>query len=134
MRIILTRHGQTDDNLRNIIHKEDRFDLNNTGVIQTEKLTKRLSNYKIATIISSPIKRCTDTIDIINATLKTSLIYEDLIKERNSGDFVNINKSKLPWDSLKGDFINKRPPGGESLFMVRKRVREFRKKNRNRLL
>ncbi len=131
MKIIITRHGQTNHNINNIIQGHDEGEINDKGYIQVVNLSKKLKNYDIDYIISSDIKRCRMTTEIINSYLNLDVYYETLIREKNNGKFVGKSNNSISWDSIKGSFISKTPPGGENLLMVRARVRKFIRKLEN---
>lgn len=64
MRLILTRHGQVEENLRRI-PPTPISPLNSTGIKQATKLAERLKNYPLDFIYSSPYARSVQTADLI---------------------------------------------------------------------
>ena len=63
MRILITRHGQTDWNLEHKVQGKADIDLNETGKKQAEETREKLWNEKIDLIICSPLKRAKQTAD-----------------------------------------------------------------------
>ena len=56
MRLLLTRHGQTDWNVKGKIQGLTDIELNETGIKQAEDTREKLLNENIDVIISSPLK------------------------------------------------------------------------------
>lgn len=131
MKIIITRHGQTNHNIANVIQGHEEGDINDVGYNQIENLAKKLKKYNINKIISSDVKRCRVTSEIISSFLSLNIEYEPLIREKNNGDLIGKKGSEVNWDIIHGSFISKRPHNGENLLMVRSRAREFIKKIEN---
>lgn len=89
MRIVLIRHGRTNGNVqKRYIGKTDES-LCTEGI---SELTER-GYPKTEIVISSPLKRCTETAEIIYPDKKT-LVYENL-RECDFGDFEGKNYSEL---------------------------------------
>lgn len=81
MRLLLTRHGQTDWNIVGKIQGQTDIELNETGIKQAEETREKLAKEKIDVIISSPQKRAKRTAEIIARGRKIPIIidkqYED---------------------------------------------------------
>jgi broad specificity phosphatase PhoE len=129
MRIILIRHGQTDEN------KEKRYlghydsPLNSTGRQQVEDLVEKLKKLEIRGICySSDLLRAFETSDIIcNDLLLDLKVYPDL-RELHFGDWdchtYNELNVKNPDDLnrwISNPFLNS-PPNGETLTELGARV------------
>jgi broad specificity phosphatase PhoE len=65
MRLILTRHGETEENKLGIVQGHMQGTLSKEGIHQAEKLAERLRKEKIDAIFSSDLKRAVDTSKII---------------------------------------------------------------------
>ncbi len=127
--IILVRHGETEENVKEIFRGRLDVELKQTGVRQAELLSDRLSNLKIEAIFSSPLKRALKTAEILAKPHRiTPQISEDLI-DFNFGKWEGLShpevKEKYPdlyenW--LRTPHLVKMP-GGERLSDVRSRVR-----------
>jgi alpha-ribazole phosphatase len=95
---------------------------NSQAEIDKVKL-KLLSHYD--RIYSSPLKRCSQLAEQLT---EHGVSYDDRLKEYNFGEW-----ELQPWEKLNGsrvdtwmnDFVNTRPPGGESLVEMKSRVDEF---------
>ena len=64
-KIILVRHGETEWNVAEIFRGRIDIELNETGIKQAELLAEYLSDVKIETIYSSPLKRALKTAELI---------------------------------------------------------------------
>lgn len=89
------RHGQTDHNLQDGIHKEDHpeeIPLNETGKNQAKLIQPTISTLPIKTVCSSPLKRAQETKEIITSNLQvnhhalrdlgecSSLIWKEMVR------------------------------------------------------
>lgn len=86
MRILITRHGQTDWNLEHKVQGKADIDLNETGKKQAEETREKLWNEKIDLIICSPLKRAKQTAEIMNQGRNIPILYDDRISERDFGE------------------------------------------------
>ena len=66
MSLLITRHSQTDWNLKRKIQGKSDIALNETGIEQAKEVAKKLSNEPIDLIICSPLIRARQTAEIIN--------------------------------------------------------------------
>lgn len=87
MRLYLLRHGQTDWNAANRIQGHADIPLNPTGVKQAEAVRDDIlaQDLKFDAIYVAPFQRTQRTAEIVADG--QDIIYSDLIKERNVGDF-----------------------------------------------
>ena len=66
MAVLMTRHGQTDQNVEKRVQGKADIELNATGIEQAKITSEKLKDEKIDIIISSPLKRAKQTAEIIN--------------------------------------------------------------------
>lgn len=93
MNIYIIRHGQVPNNVRKIkIYNNDDEDLTNEGINQAINLREKIKQIDYDIIISSPLKRATQTAEIINIKNK-EIIFDDRLKERNPGNLHHIPKN-----------------------------------------
>lgn len=87
MRLILTRHGETEENIKNLIQgSRIGGKLSTLGIKQAEKLAERLKNEKFDHIYSSSLARAADTARIIaKFHPSTPLEFVDEIRELDMG-------------------------------------------------
>lgn len=81
MKILVTRHGQTDWNVEKRIQGRTDIELNNKGIEQAYQTKENLENEKIDLIICSPLKRAKQTADIINKDRNMPIIYDERLLE-----------------------------------------------------
>ncbi|MCL4367349.1 histidine phosphatase family protein [Patescibacteria group bacterium] len=80
MEILLVRHGETEANVKKM-HQYSHESLSTEGLRQAEILAKRLINYEIGAILSSPYQRTKQTAEIIGKHLGKEVEYDDLLRE-----------------------------------------------------
>lgn len=134
-KIIITcvRHGQTQAN------KDGRFigvldqPLLESGRIQAKKTADHLKKLKIPfdVLISSPLKRCIQTAEIINENLKLELEINSMLKERNYGIFEGLSSEEVAnkYPKIYEEYKKNKPfvslPEGETAYDVENRVKDF---------
>ena len=131
MRLILVRHGQTEENVAKINQGHMPGKLTKQGIEQAKKLALRLKDEKIDKIFVSDLKRCVDTAaEIIKFHPNAEVAYEPAVREQNLGIFEG-----KPWGSMRkaaeAAGINPyelKPEGGESFQELRKRIATFLEK------
>lgn len=126
MRLILTRHGETIDNINNILQGWQPGKLSSLGVIQAKRIAQRLKNTKIDIIYSSDLQRALDTaIEISKFHSSASFIEEPRLRERCFGIYEGRPRNMKEWSEIPGNFIYKKPELGETLSEVQTRVSKF---------
>jgi broad specificity phosphatase PhoE len=128
VKILITRHGQTKQNVDGIVQGKDYGEINQNGYTQIKKLIKKLKKENISKIISSNVTRCEITTREILKKIPVTVEYTSLIREKDNGDFVGKNHKEFKWEDLSGSFETRKAPNGENLEEVRERGREFFKK------
>lgn len=104
MRLLLTRHGQTDWNVKGKIQGLTDIELNETGIKQAEDTREKLLNENIDVIISSPLKRARKTAEIIAKGRNIPLLIDPRITERCFGKFEG--KTAQEFILMKSGIIN----------------------------
>lgn len=131
-KIFLVRHGQTEDNLKNIFSGWRDVNLTPLGIQEAEKVAQELRNTPLTKAYSSDLIRSKHTLEIIlqfHRSIKP--IADPRIKERNYGSLTGTSKTELsqkdPEDFKKWHRSYSVPPpgGGESIADVAKRVMPF---------
>ena len=129
-RYLLIRHGEAQSNIGHTVSgwpEKAVHHLTLLGRVQAEKLAKKLKRLKIDLIFSSDITRTKETEKILADAIKGEKVFFDKrLREINTGDFNGLRDS-----DYHAYFVNdlekftKRPPNGETLTDLRKRVFEF---------
>ena len=143
-KIYFVRHGQTKANKYHLLFGQLDWDLTKEGVKQAKKAAMRLAKIRagfkpalaerIDCIISSPLKRANHTAKIIAKKLRIKkIVLNKNLMEKSEGTWEGKNfwqvrekdpKNYYHW--LKNPFRN-RPPKGESVIDLNKRVKRFYK-------
>ena len=126
MKLILTRHGETEENREGVLQGWLPGHLSKDGKEQARLLGERLHYTKIDYIYTSDLKRCVET---ANAIAKyhpdTKFVKEKLLRERGLGEFEGRKTGEADWEVLPGDFLTNKPKRGESFGEVWERLENF---------
>jgi broad specificity phosphatase PhoE len=118
MKIFLIRHGETEKNTSNILHKKGDIErLNEIGKQQIEKTAEILKAKDILKVFCSKEIRAQESADILSNILDCPSIPIDGLEERNWGIYSN-----RPWSDVKeildpmtlDERYTYTPPEGES--------------------
>lgn len=127
MRLIIVRHGETEENVKEIMMGQSLGKLTQKGKGQAKKAALRLKNEKIDIIFSSDLPRAEYTAKEVVKFHKVPIHYTPELREKGAGIFEGrpveelyeaSNKSGLPKTQFK-------PEGGESFVDVKKRAQKF---------
>ena len=127
MKLILVRHGETEENAQDVLQGWLPGHLSKKGKEQSEKVANLLKSAKFDIVYTSDLKRCVDTTKIIVKNHKIKVIKEKLLRERNFGEFNN--KKRYLWNlyKLSVDYYTNKPNNGESFSDVWERLNKFYK-------
>jgi len=125
MRLIITRHGETEQNKERILQGQTHGNLSELGKEQAIKVAKRLKNEQIDYIFSSPLARAKDTAEEIRKFhLEKPFELRNELKELHMGAFQGKsapeNFKETRW--VKGFFKN---TGGEEYEELVNRAKRF---------
>jgi len=87
-KLYLVRHGETEDNVRNIMQGQTQGRLTPRGVQQARDVAQRMSGEHIDIFISSDLKRSADTCRIIAGAHGMDVVQTPLLRERDWGGFT----------------------------------------------
>lgn len=103
MRLIITRHGETEENKAGVIQGHLPGKLSASGIDQAKKVAPRLKDEKIDFIYSGDLKRTSDTAkEIAKFHSNTPIEFVEELRERNMGEFQGKKISDFNWG--KSDF------------------------------
>lgn len=128
MKLLLTRHGQTDWNIAGRYQGQSDIPLNQTGWSQAEGLAKRLSTEKIHAIYSSDLSRAKDTAQAIAKFHQLEIQTDSHWRELSFGDWEGMNYKEMSAHSPNVfskwmiDPQHTSTPNGETLYELSKRV------------
>ena len=133
MKLLFIRHGQTDFN-KNKLPQGQEIDapLNDTGIKQAEEAAKSLPE-DIDLVIASPLKRASQTAEILNKKLNKKLEFNNDIKELRYGslagkpwsEIVEITGSKDIHEKDDKTLFDYKKFGGDSAEDLKQRVAKF---------
>lgn len=86
--LYLVRHGETEDNARQIMQGQTQGNLNATGIQQAELLAEKLAGEPIDTFVASDLRRSVDTARILARPHDKQVVTTPLLRERDWGDFT----------------------------------------------
>ena len=124
MKIVLVRHGQTEDNFEGIMQGTRNVMMNDTGRRQCKKLREKLNDKMFDVCYMSPLVRCVETAFILVGD-KTEMIKDDRLIERDLGKLEGKNREVYDIEKYWNYDINSSDDGVESVKSVIDRCESF---------
>ncbi|MCI7766577.1 MAG: histidine phosphatase family protein [Oscillospiraceae bacterium] len=120
MKILFTRHGETEWNSKNIICGRTDIELSEKGHEQARELAERIkkNHGDIDLIICSPMKRARQTASYTAKALGIEPIYDARLREWDYGEYEGKHRDAEGFLNAKLEFGCRMPNGGESVFDV----------------
>lgn len=130
MRLVIARHGETEENKNDICQGQMHGKLTRKGITQAKKLARRLKNERFDAVYCSDLNRAKDTCrEIMKFHPETRITYVKELRERCKGVFEGMHHEKVRKKAKDlGLTYRHRPPGGETHGDKDKRVMRFYKK------
>lgn len=128
MKLVATRHAETNYNVKDLVNYDPAVDvyLTEKGIKQAEELARQLKGFKFDAIYISRLKRTRQTANIINRYHKQELIINDLLDDTRNGFEGKPYSEAKGWRDAQPDPVNARYLGEyESVSDMTKRVCEF---------
>lgn len=128
MKLIIVRHGETDENAKKIIQGQTDNSLNEKGRKQAKEIGRQLKEkQKIDMVFCSPLKRCQETLEEILSEypIEGEICMSCLIQERDFGEYTGMETCLINWDEMYEDNKLNQEMGVESLSKLEKRVELF---------
>lgn len=129
MKLILIRHGETEWNKqRRIQGCRSDTRLSQKGLEQADRLAAALRKERVDAIYASPMKRASETAQIIAEACKLQVHVFNELREIDAGELDGLFEHELtgPYETAWKEFRNGNAstplPGGESLQDVQKRT------------
>ena len=105
-RLYLLRHGETEENIKHILQGHMPGTLSEAGKRQTAEAAKEIEALGVDVVLSSDLKRCTDTYDILKAHVPSlpEISTTTLLRERGWGSATGmvvdgVTRIKIPSDA-----------------------------------
>ena len=86
--LFLVRHGETPDNVRQVLQGQTQGELNAVGISQAGLVRDRLAGEPLDAVVSSDLHRAIQTAEIIAAPHGLPVVTTPLLRERDWGDFT----------------------------------------------
>jgi probable phosphoglycerate mutase len=86
--LYLVRHGETVDNVNQIMQGQTQGQLTENGIRQAEEVRDQLADEDFEAIIASDLKRSVDTARIIAEAHHLEVVQTPLLRERDWGGFT----------------------------------------------
>ena len=125
MKILITRHGQTNWNVQKKVMGRCDEPLNEKGLEQAEETRNELLDKSIDLIICSPLKRAKQTAEVINRNRNIPVIYDDRIIERDFGEFEGVERKDFDFHGYWNYYKNDKYERAENIQEFFKRVYDF---------
>jgi probable phosphomutase (TIGR03848 family) len=126
MRLLLIRHGTTDEVGRVLTGWTPGVHLNAEGRGQAEAAAERLARVPVRAIYTSPVDRARETAGTIAARLGLVAVVSEALGELRLGRWTGRSLESLEgdpeWDRFNSFRPGTRPPGGEWMIEVQARV------------
>lgn len=126
LEIYLIRHGECRGNRENLFRGRHDFPLNKNGVVQAECLRERLTGVPFDRVYTSPLKRASQTAEIISVG-ETEIVKAEGLTNISLGEWEGMPKEfvaqKYPqlWQLWKTEPEKLNFPGMETLNEVQQR-------------
>ena len=91
------RHGQTDWNKEHKVMGQTDIPLNDTGIKQAQIVAQHIAHLDIVHIVSSPLKRTTQTAEIIANTINKPIVVVNELTECCMGIMEGQDKGDGAW-------------------------------------
>ncbi|MFF4602262.1 histidine phosphatase family protein [Streptomyces sp. NPDC001339] len=126
--LILVRHGRSTANTAGVLAgRAPGVALDEQGAAQSAALPARLAQVPLATVVSSPLQRCRETVQpLLEARPRLALHIEDRITECDYGDWSGRKLAELHDEPLM-EVVQRHAstaafPGGETLRAMQARA------------
>ncbi|MFM8392879.1 MAG: histidine phosphatase family protein [Acidobacteriota bacterium] len=127
MKLYFVRHGETRENVENIIQGHQPGTLTAQGHEQAQRLAARLAEIDFTAIYASDLGRVVDTARYVTARQAAPLRFDERLRERGAGIYEGLPRQVL-WDAEASSGepqIEFRPEGGESFLDLQARIDSF---------
>jgi broad specificity phosphatase PhoE len=128
MKLILLRHGETEEEKKGIILGHLQGTLSEEGKAQAKHVAAIIGamDLRPEIVLTSGLARALDYATIISNELKIKIEQEPLMRERGAGEAEGVAPDKINWEEYeKVAKPLRKHAGGESFEDVRVRAKEF---------
>ncbi len=127
-RVYLMRHGEVQNGGEKRYNGHIDIDITDRGIDQMHLLAERLDGKKIAAVYASDLIRSVKGAEIISRKLGLGFTSVRELRERSVGAWEGLTAEEIEqrypaeYALWRADFLNYRPPGGESVRDVQGRI------------
>lgn len=128
MKLIATRHAETNYNVKDLVNYDPAVDVHLTekGVEQAKELAEQLKDFEFDAIYISQLKRTKQTADFINQYHGQDLLVSELLDDTRNGFEGKPYSEAKGWRDAQSDPVNARYMDKyESVGDMTKRVQKF---------
>ncbi|MFA5173299.1 MAG: histidine phosphatase family protein [Candidatus Paceibacterota bacterium] len=128
MKLILIKHGETEEGKKGIILGSLPGTLTEKGKKDAKKIAKNLkkSGLIFDGIMTSDLERAKDTAEIIGKELKLQVKTNKLLRERKAGIAEGKTEKEINWEEYeKQPLLKRKHKRGESFSDVKERAKKF---------
>jgi broad specificity phosphatase PhoE len=93
--ILLARHGETDWNHEGRFQGHADPPLNATGRAQAGRLARELADVELAAVYSSPLRRASETAEVVAAAHELEPIALDALREIDVGSWQGLTRAEI---------------------------------------
>jgi probable phosphomutase (TIGR03848 family) len=125
--VILVRHGRSTANTAGVLAgRNPEVALDDHGHAQAQTLVGRLAQVPLAVLVSSPLRRCQETLDPLAQARQLEVTVDDRFVEMDYGEWTGRELRKLAKESL-WKVVQAHPsaavfPGGEGMAAMQVRA------------
>jgi len=122
--LYLVRHGQTAFNAEGRVQGWLDVPLDDTGLLQAQRVAQRFSAKPIQAIYSSPLRRAADTARAIGQACGREVIFDERLREYHMGDWTGLTGEEIAATTpgFRMDDPDLAIPNGESAQDMHRRV------------
>lgn len=121
MNLYVTRHGESFSNIQNLVCGRKDVELTEEGHKQANLLAKKIQNYEIDQIITSPLKRAKWTAETISDYNDIPLFIDERLLEFDFGEFEGTKVDDEIFLNFRNQLAHKMPEG-ESILEAAQRI------------
>ncbi len=128
MRLLLVRHGLTENNIKRQMTGQSDVPLSEVGRRQARAVGKYLAREKLDVIFSSDLQRARDTAREIARYHNLPVLEDPDLREIGMGEWEGLTVEEIQardleaWKYVRRDPARHAPPGGENFFQLQERA------------
>jgi alpha-ribazole phosphatase len=131
MRLLLVRHGATENNAQARYTGQSDVPLSPLGMLQAEAVSRYLMGARLDAIVSSDLRRARSTAEAIACHHSIPLIFDEDLREISLGEWEGLAYAEVlqrdperaaNWHSGRPESLAVAPPGGETTSQFLERI------------